>query len=340
MNAPPLITQHDLMYPKLRENIWHISTELDTALLMTTRASFEVDRDDALKFLKIRSYCTGVHSVDDIASKSELSVDDVNTILVSLREAEVLCPPSGASDPPSIEEVRKTLQKIASIWADELRYAYIGNEFVRGELSKTALSGWLVEMYHYIKDFPWAIEHGANHAPPGKLRDVLANYANQEKSHEEFVVKTLVNLGLKREEVKTSTPLVATRTVSLLMREMFEAEPASVLLMAALVEAQEIADDNIQGFNERMHELYGVPLNAFDPFFEHQKIDVGMGHAELLEKNIELFDITDPQRLDKIVNRLHDLKHAFELQTLEIKSYYSKLEGKYFPRQPMMFSSL
>lgn len=337
MHAPPAT---DSMYPKLRENIWHISSRSDTALLITSRASFEVDRQDVLKFLRMRSYCTGVHSVDEIATKSGLSVDDVNTILASLREAEVLCPPAGVSEPPSIDDVRRTLAKITSIWSDELRTGYIGNHFTKGDLSKTALQGWLVEMYHYIKDFPWAIEHGANHTPPGKLKDVLLRYADQEKSHEEFVIKTLVNLGLKREEVKASTPLVSTRAISLLMREMVEKEPASVLLMAALVEAQEFREDSIEGFKERMRELYGVPLDTFNPFFEHQKIDVGMGHAELFDDNSELFDITDSQRLDAIVNRLHDLKHAFELQSLEIETYYSKLDGKYFPRQPMLFSSL
>lgn len=339
MHAPAL-SDLDLKYPKLRENIWHISSRSDTALLLTTRASFEVDREDALKFIRIRSYCTGVHSIEDIASKSGLSVDEVTSILASLREAEVLCPPSGDVESPTLDEVRKTLTTITSIWSDELRNAYIGNDFVKGGLSRTALAGWLVEMYHYIKDFPWAIEHGANHTQPGKLKDVLLNYANQEKNHEEFVVKTLVNLGLKREEVKTSWPLVSTRAVALLMREMFEEEPVSVLLMAALVEAQEFRDDSIQGFKLRMQELYDLPLDTFNPFFEHQKIDVGMGHAELLERNIELFDVTDPKRLDRIVNRLHDLKHAFELQTEEIKAYYSDLEGKYFPRQPMLFSSL
>ena len=339
MHAPDT-SSHGLKYPKLRENIWHIGSKSDTALLVTTRASFEVDREDALKFIRIRSYCTGVHSVEDIASKSGVPIKDVNSILASLREAEVLCPPSGERETPSLDEIRKTLMTITNIWSDELRRAYIGNDFVKGGLSRTALAGWLVEMYHYIKDFPWAIEHGANHAPSGKLKNVLLNYANQEKNHEEFVVKTLVNLGLKREEVKTSGPLVSTRAVSLLMREMFAEEPVSVLLMAALVEAQEFREDGIQSFKTRMHELYDLSMDTFNPFFEHQKIDVGMGHAELLENNIELFDVTDPKRLDNIVNRLHDLKHAFELQTDEIKSYYSKLDGKYFPRQPMLFTSL
>jgi hypothetical protein len=337
MHGPPAT---DFRYPKLRENIWHISSGSDTALLITSRSSFEVDREDALKFVRMRSYCTGIHTVDEIASRSGLSVEDVNSILTSLGEAEVLCPPTAVSEPPSIDDVRKTLAKIADIWSDELRTSYIGNHFTQGDLPRTALQGWLVEMYHYIKDFPWAIEHGANHAPPGRLKDVLHRYADQEKSHEEFVVKTLVNLGLKREEVKSSTPLVSTRAVSLLIREMAEKEPSSLLLMAALVEAQEFREESIDGFKARMQELYGLPLDTFGPFFEHQKIDVGMGHAELFDDNVELFDITDPPRLDGIVNRLHDLKHAFELQSLEIETYYSKLDGKYFPRQPMLFSSL
>jgi hypothetical protein len=341
MHEPPANLTPDLAYPKLRENIWHISFKSDTALLLTSRASFEVDRDDALKFLRIRSYCTGVHSVDDIASKSGLSVDDVSTILVSLREAEVLCPPAGTSEPPPpLAEIRKTLANIVSIWSDELRTGYIGNHFMKGDQPKTTLAGWLVEMYHYIKDFPYAIEHGAKHAPPGPLKDVLLKYANQEKSHEEFVVKTLVNMGLKREEVLSSSPLVSTRAVSLLMREMFAEEPISVLLMAALVEAQEFPEDRFHVFKERMQELYGFPLTTFEPFFEHQKVDVGMGHADLFLDNLELFDITDPQRLDRMVHNVHDLKHTFELQTAEIKSYYSNLDGKYFPRQPMLFSSL
>jgi len=65
-----------------------------------------------------------------------------------------------------------------------------------------------------------------------------------------------------------------------------------------------------------------------------------MGHAELLERHIALLDIPDRDRLDQVINNLHDLKHAFELQSLEIKHYYGELQGKYFPRQPMRFAAL
>ena len=177
------------------------------------------------------------------------------------------------------------------------------------------------------------IEQVAQNNDENKAKDGL-------KVKTRVVVKTLVNMGLRREQVKSSTPLVSTRTVGLLMRKMFEDEPASVLLMAALVEAQEFREDGIEDFKQRMHELYDLPLSTFDPFFEHQKVDVGMGHAEAVRRQHRVVhhhraSSTRPDR--EPVTRP---EHAFELQTLEIKAYYADQEGKYFPSQPMPFSSL
>jgi pyrroloquinoline quinone (PQQ) biosynthesis protein C len=324
-------------YPRLRENIWHLEPESDTAILITSRANYEVDRNDALKFFQMRSYCTGRNSIDEIARKSGLPVQEVQGVLAALTEVGVVRP----QDAPELSpvEVRQTLMKVCNLWSEELRIAYIGNEFLTGQLPKTVLLGWLVEMYHYINDFPLAIEHGARHAT-GKLREVLVRYAQQETGHQHFVTRTLVNLGVKREEVVTATPLLATRTVGLLMRELFELCPAATLMLAALVEAQEFDPEQSKAFRDRLQEVYGVAPETFDPFFEHQEIDVKMRHAELFADHADLVAITDRAVLDQVVNKLHDLKHAFELQSLEIKSYYGQLDGKYFPRQPIEYAAL
>ena len=42
--------------------------------------------------------------------------------------------------------------------------------------------------------------------------------------------------------------------------------------------------------------------------------------------------IRDEQTLHDIVNKLHDLKHAFDVQKLEIEHYYAR-KGNYVPRQ-------
>jgi hypothetical protein len=326
-------------HPSLRENIWHIDLDTETAMLITSEASYEVPRDDALRFLRMRSHCTGWNSPQEIARKSGLAVEEVDSILGALREVGVVDNGERARAELAPDDVARTLIKICRIWSDELRLGYVGNEVIAGHLPKNALLGWLVEMYHYIKDFPFAIEHATRFAQ-GPLRDVLTTYANQEKGHEVFVLRTLRNLGVKPEEVETATPLLSTRTVAFLMRELFELEPAATLLMAALVEAQEFDEAQGRAFRQRLLELYDIPLESFQPFFEHQQIDVNMGHAELLEKNVALVQIGDRGRLDQVINKLHDLKHAFELQTLEIKSYYGTLDGKYFPRQAMRYAAL
>jgi hypothetical protein len=91
-------------------------------------------------------------------------------LLRSLAPAGIVYSATDAVDEPlSTEQVREVLLRACGIWSDELRLSYIGNEFAEGSLPKSVLIGWLLEMYHYIRDFPDAIEHGAAHAN-GKLK--------------------------------------------------------------------------------------------------------------------------------------------------------------------------
>jgi hypothetical protein len=54
-----------------------------------------------------------------------------------------------------------------------------------------------------------------------------------------------------------------------------------------------------------------------------------------------LINITELDRLDNLINKLHDLKHAFELQSLEIKAYYGEpRNGRYVQRQAMKFHAI
>ncbi|HEY0798076.1 MAG TPA: iron-containing redox enzyme family protein, partial [Candidatus Baltobacteraceae bacterium] len=287
----------------------------------------------------MRTYCTGHHPLSAIAEKSGLSVTDVQALLSSLAPSGVVIDAAPSTQELTPVELRERFVKLAALWSAELRFIYIGNEFAAGELPKSALVGWLVEMYHYIHDFPQAIGHAARHAR-GELQVVLDRYAAQERGHEQFVLKTLVNLGMSPEEVETSAPMLSTRLIGFLMRELFELAPWSVLPVAAMIEAQDFEDAQIEAFKVNLCERYGLPVTAFDPYFEHQEIDVSMGHAELLATHLRLIEPTDRATLDQITNKMHDLLHAFDLQGSEIKAYYQSLDGKYIPRQPVTFDAI
>jgi Iron-containing redox enzyme len=327
------------MRPKLKENVWHLYPDAERANLITTQAAYNVPRHAAQAFLKMRSFCTGYNTIADIAVKSGFSVKDVMDCIQSLQPAGIVYSLDGPVAEFPQEIARDLLLKSSAIWANELRNNYIGNGFVNGTLHRNVLIGWLLEMYHYIKDFPEAIAHAARYAE-GALRDLLTKFANEERGHEVFVEGTLVNLGLSPKEIETSHPMLSTRLIGLLMRELFELEPSSVLLLAALVEAQEFDEKQIQAFKTKLEEHYDIKAGAMDPYFEHQRIDVALGHAQMLEDNMQLLRIRDRVCMDQVVNKLHDIKHAFELQGLEIRQYYSSLNGKYIPRQPVTFASL
>ena len=327
-------------YPRLRENVWHVQPDAAESFLITTDGSFQVPTDEVLTFLRVRSHCTGFNSLDEIAAKSAVPLEKIKSILTALQEIDLVIPPDQAgAPPPSVDLARDKAIKICKIWAEELKQSYIANQLAGSALPKTVLVGWLIEMYHYIKDFSYAIEHGARVAT-GPLRTLLERYAREERGHEEFVTSTLTNIGLSRAEVERSSPLPSTRLIGFIMREMFALEPASTLMMAALVESQEFDAGGVADFEKVLEEQYQLPAGAMAPYFKHQQIDTDLGHSRLLEDNIQLFSVTDPEKLDAIVNKLHDLKHSFDLQGTEIKSYYNDMQGRYLPRQPIGFHAL
>ena len=74
------------------------------------------------------------------------------------KDIDLLYPKNASSITPRAFEVRQKLVNIVSIWAEELHSVYIANELVKGGLSKHILIGWMLEMYHYISDFPKALQ--------------------------------------------------------------------------------------------------------------------------------------------------------------------------------------
>ena len=320
-----------LRFPKFRHNLWTFSEGTDMARLIVSHSKFDVPVDEAREFLEIRSFCTGHNSLESVSSKSGVSLARVEAIIGSMSEARILHLPFESLNDLSIADVRSVILSACQLWSEQLRDHNISVEIVNGELPRRVVIGWLLETYHYIKAFPKALAYASEHAE-GELKDVIIKYAEQEKGHEAFIAACLENLGLSIEEIEASIPLVSTRAIDLLMKEMFALEPCTVLMVARLVEAYEIEEDSIDHFKTLLENKYQIDGSAVDPLFAHARIDEEMGHAKLLEENLHLLEFRDINHVHDVINKLHDFKHAIDLQGLEIKDYYSKT-GNYFPRQ-------
>lgn len=322
----------------LRENVWHVGPNDENSFLQTTDGVFEVPTVEALEFLKIRSHLTGHISADEISLRSGVSKERILSIVDSLDGAGLF---KDKNSKLAEEELRQRLVKLVDIWSNELKDLYIANKLPSGSFSKSVLVGWLLEMFHYIRSFPDAIEAAARSCSEPSTKDIIQVYADQEKGHEEFVVQTLVNLGLKRDEILTSHPLPSTQLIVFLMNKLLQHSPTMVFAMAKLVESQEFDENNISLYKHLLSENFSIPEDALDPYFLHQEIDTNMGHGTLMDTYLDRIDVRDTQRVSEALNILHDLKHAFELQTAEIVSYYDgDMQGRYIPRQAMTLEAL
>lgn len=326
-------------YPKFRHNLWTSYYDNPSVMILTvSHGDYEVSVQEANEFIKMRPHCTGFNTKSDIANKSGLKTEEVNKILTSLKDAEILHLPFVDLDKVSDQQIQDTLLAATRIWGEQLAETSISRDIFLGRTSKQVILGWLLETYHYVKDFPNTLEV-ALYASEGKLSEILNNYMLQERGHEKFIAECLIKGGLTKEEIEESIPLISTRTISFLLKELFQFEPISVLLVASIIEADEFSEEDSYEVTKKIALDNSFPEDIFAPFLKHVEIDNQMGHQKLLENNIEILKLIDKNKLHQIVNMLHDLKHAFDLQKLEIYEYYDK-SGNYFPRQKVDFFAI
>lgn len=325
--------------PKFRHNLWtSYADNPNTTYLVVSHGTYEVSTNDAADFIKIRSYCTGYNTIPEIAQKSNMPLKKVRAIINSLAEINVLHLPFKDLTKLPRKLITKTLLDATKIWGEQLADTYISSDIFLGKSTKAIVIGWLLETYHYIKAFPEALQCAAAHST-GELKELLQNYAAQEKGHEKFILKTLLKAGLSQQEIEDSIPLVSTRTIDMLLKELFSFEPCTVLLVASIIEAEDYNPAAAKIIAQRFNEIYGFPVDMMDDFFKHVEIDSKLGHQKLLKNNIKFLKDIKADKLHNIVNKIHDIKHAFDLQKLEIKEYYST-KGNYLPRQKVDFFAI
>jgi hypothetical protein len=86
-------------------------------------------------------------------------------------------------------------------------------------------------------------------------------------------------------------------------------------------------------------EAYDINVQAFAPAIRHLRADIAAGHASLLDIALADVKAIESERLHRIVNMLHDLKHAYDQLHDGILQYYSDISN-YIPRLQVDYFSL
>ena len=327
-----------LDFPKLKHDLWYsYSTSPEIYYLVIPGASYEVPAREAKEFFPIRTFCTGHFTVEEISTKTGTNVKKIKKMLLGLKDIEAIHEKIISLVDTPREELSAKLKLACMTWRDQLNEMYVVNDIFNLRAHKNIVIGWMLETYHYIRNFPTALKIAADNTE-GELKNVLLKYYNQEKGHEIFIEKSLIKMGLTREEVRTSSPLVSTTSIHRQMIEMFKKNPLSVFPVSLMIEGIEFEEDTKEAY-QKIALHYGFEKSVFEDFLAHMKIDYELGHGKLFDDNIFLVENIDHNDINDLINDLHDLKHCFDLQTAEIKTYYSR-PGCYIPRQYISYFAI
>jgi hypothetical protein len=323
-------------FPKLIHNLWTVYEEdPDTYILRTSKGHFEVSKEEAELFLTFRGYCTGHKSQKEIAALTSIPEEKISSVIQSLAEIESIRH-EGKLDALSPAAIRQKMITACEMWAEQLGDTHLFTEILAGKHRIEVLNGFLLETYHYIKHFPDLLAVARDHADNPVLKNVLNEYHSQECGHEAFVLSCLEKAGFGEHEVETSIPLVSTNTILLLMKDLFEQFPCTVLLVARVIEADAYSDESVEYIREALRTRLHIDSTTLDGLIKHMEVDYQLGHAELLNNHKDLIILPNKADAHFILNRIHDIKHAFDLQKLEIVDYYTH-KGNYVPRQKVDF---
>lgn len=300
-------------------------------LLRTSHGYFEVNRDEAEIFLKMRQMFTGHNSQEKISKQIGISAEKVSSIITAL--AGIGCIRT-ETDIASLtdETIYLKLKTACEMWAEQLEDTHIFAAILAGKHGLSVLKGFLLETYHYIKGFPDCIRLARDNASIPELKLSLDTYYQQELGHETFILECLKKVGFSEKEVSTSIPLVSTQALLNLISDLFIRHPQTVALVARVIEADEYTEDTGEQIRAALEQHFNVGRDALDGLITHMAIDYSMGHADLIETHKKFIVFDNKDDVHFVFNRIHDIKHAFDLQKLEILDYYTHL-GNYVPRQ-------
>ncbi|MCG3471104.1 iron-containing redox enzyme family protein [Xenorhabdus bovienii] len=322
-----MASKNYLEKPKFIHNLW-TQNEDDEYYLRFTKGLYEVDSNDARDFITIRGYCTGHNTITDIHEKTGMPKDRIVDIISSLHEIGMLRNEEIVSEENFFDKIIIACE----MWAEQIEETHLFNKFLYGDVSYNVLLGFMLENYHYIKLFPETISSAIKSTTNESVKNILEEYQLQETGHEIFMLRCLLKMGMRKEEVETSIPLVSTSNIINMMQNLFGQYPESVFLVAKVIESHDYDENEVKIAIDNINETYNLTQGTLEPFFEHSKIDYELGHSQLLEKAKSLINFNDVDEVSYVLNAIHDIKHAIDLQCLEIEEYYTK-QGNYIPRQ-------
>jgi pyrroloquinoline quinone (PQQ) biosynthesis protein C len=293
---------------------------------------------DRIRFLKVKSLLDGRHTLDEIAATTGEDRRDIEDLVEKFDQLGLFR--NEASEPlVSVDKVAPRLKSTLRMWKRQIGFHRLFQSLISGSARKEVLLGLFIETFQILRLGPQHMACAIAAAESHRLRNHLSEYLAAEYEHSSLLLQTCVNLGCRREQIEQAHPIVGTSSLVHMLSEIGRADTLAYMASLSLIEAQ--PEDAIEAERSMtaVAEAYRIDIAAFAPALSHMKADVAANHASLLD--IALADIVaiESERLHRIVNMLHDLKHAYDQLHDGIMQYYSDISN-YIPRLRVDYFSL
>jgi long-chain acyl-CoA synthetase len=164
-------------------------------------------------------------------------------------------------------------------------------EALSGNITRETYIAYLTEAYHHVRHTVRFMMAMGAHLPENKkwLHDAIAEYIEEEKGHEEWILNDIAAAGDDKEAARNATPHLETQVlVSYNYDYIARKNPVGFLGMVFMLESTSIQIAN-KGADAVKSKL-GLPQNAFTYLYSHGALDVE--HLKFYENLVN--QITDP----------------------------------------------
>lgn len=201
------------------------------------------------------------------------------------------------------EELAKATEKERS----ELYLVPLIQDGIKGEISREAYIAYLTEAYHHVKHTTPLLMLVGSKIPHEKewLRNVMAEYIEEELGHQEWILSDITNSGGDAEAVRHGKPRMATELmVSYAYDSIMRINPISFFGMVFVLEGTSVNLATQAG--ESIMKNLGLDKKCFSYLFSHGSLDIK--HMGFFENTVN--KITDKKDQEAII---HMAKIMFQL---------------------------
>lgn len=330
----------NLEFPRLRHFTMLATSEEDPLSIIVGTEHFELKEllGGRNKFLEVKSYFDGRHSINQISSLTGVNENDILQMTLQFQELGILRTEK-KSDTIPVNEFISRVNESCIMWQRQVGFHRLFSLLETKNVRKQVFVGFILETYHYVNSAAKHIGTAVTHCQRPGWQKLLTDYFVDEFEHGELYLKSLEKMGLNRDEVISAHPIIGTMSLINMLCEIGRTSSLGYIACTSLFEANKDDFEKAKQKMEAIGDSYGFSPEILSDVISHMEQDIQMNHISLLSQALEGQSVISSEDAHIAVNCLHDLKHSYDQFHDQILQYYTDISN-YIPRLKVDYFSL